>query len=203
MRRVHCCNDRDPLVRGRGSSCALNGCINDAHCMAYLLKSKFGFQDADITLLTDDQGNPSRWPTRANMLCAHSFVTRLEGRVYVVRGSRSSRSSQGSKGWRPHCWLFSGGKHWCCWWPRRTTYTAWPSLAACGQWDAGAAARVEPAPVTGFQSAGAVVQGCLQPCTAVEVGGSGVSCGCWHSPCTLGGWQLLMWHAQPPSDHLL
>jgi len=54
----------------RGTHCALGGCINDAHCMAYLLTSRFGFQDADITLLSDDQGDPSRWPTRANMLCA-------------------------------------------------------------------------------------------------------------------------------------
>ena len=28
----------------RGSHCALGGCINDAHCMMYLLKSRFGFQ---------------------------------------------------------------------------------------------------------------------------------------------------------------
>jgi len=58
----------------RGTHCALGGCINDAHCMAYLLKSRFGFQDADITLLSDDQGDPSRWPTRANMLCAAGFA---------------------------------------------------------------------------------------------------------------------------------
>ncbi len=51
----------------RGSSNALNGCINDAHCMMFLLKSRFQFQDSDFRVLTDDQASPSQWPTRANM----------------------------------------------------------------------------------------------------------------------------------------
>ncbi|KAK9846629.1 hypothetical protein WJX81_007951 [Elliptochloris bilobata] len=58
-----------------GSHCALGGCINDAHCMAYMLKSRFGFQDADITMLTDDQGDPNRWPTRGNMLYQMQMLT--------------------------------------------------------------------------------------------------------------------------------
>lgn len=29
----------------RGSSAALQGCVNDAKCMAYLLKTRFGFKD--------------------------------------------------------------------------------------------------------------------------------------------------------------
>jgi len=45
----------------------LNGCINDAHCMMFLLKSRFQFQDSDFRVLTDDQASPSQWPTRANM----------------------------------------------------------------------------------------------------------------------------------------
>ena len=52
----------------RGASFALNGCINDALCMRHLLKTRFGFRDEDIMLLTDDQANPQRWPTRANMI---------------------------------------------------------------------------------------------------------------------------------------
>jgi hypothetical protein len=52
----------------RGSSFALNGCINDALCVRHLLKTRFGFQDADIMLLTDDQSDPQKWPTRANMI---------------------------------------------------------------------------------------------------------------------------------------
>ena len=53
----------------RGAPFALNGCINDALCLKHLLvKRSFGFRDEDIMLLTDDQPNPDRWPTRANML---------------------------------------------------------------------------------------------------------------------------------------
>ena len=51
----------------RGTASALNGCINDAHCMMFLLKSRFQFQDADFRVLTDDQGSPACWPTKANM----------------------------------------------------------------------------------------------------------------------------------------
>jgi hypothetical protein len=57
----------DSFVCCRGSSNALNGCINDAHCMMFLLKSRFQFQDSDLRVLTDDQASPSQWPTRANM----------------------------------------------------------------------------------------------------------------------------------------
>ena len=52
----------------RGARFQLNGCINDALCMRHLLKTRFGFRDEDIMLLTDDQPNPQRWPTRANMI---------------------------------------------------------------------------------------------------------------------------------------
>ena len=46
----------------------LKGCINDAHCMKYLLTTRLGFREADIVMLTDDQNNPQAWPTRANMV---------------------------------------------------------------------------------------------------------------------------------------
>ena len=52
----------------RGSPYALRGCINDVHCMRHLLITRFGFTDADIQLLTDDQAHPAGWPTRGNML---------------------------------------------------------------------------------------------------------------------------------------
>ena len=52
----------------RGSRNALQGCINDAHCMRYLLMSKMGFTDADVQMLTDDLPFPAGWPTRGNML---------------------------------------------------------------------------------------------------------------------------------------
>ncbi len=70
---VHCRGSSNAIypqivcVSRRGSSNALNGCINDAHCMMFLLKSRFQFQDSDFRVLTDDQASPSQWPTRANM----------------------------------------------------------------------------------------------------------------------------------------
>ncbi|EGD76981.1 hypothetical protein PTSG_07324 [Salpingoeca rosetta] len=51
-----------------GTSAELGGCINDARCMHYLLKTKFGFQDADILLLTEDNPNPIMHPTRQNII---------------------------------------------------------------------------------------------------------------------------------------
>ena len=33
-----------------------------------MLKTRFGFRDEDITMLTDDQNSPAAWPTRGNML---------------------------------------------------------------------------------------------------------------------------------------
>ena len=52
----------------RGSQHELKGCINDAHCMKYLLTTRLGFKDSDIVMLTDDQSNPQAWPTRGNMV---------------------------------------------------------------------------------------------------------------------------------------
>lgn len=52
----------------RGSDCALNGCINDAHCMAFLLTSKFGFRQENMRMLLDDNPNFNERPTRQNMM---------------------------------------------------------------------------------------------------------------------------------------
>lgn len=60
----------------RGSDNALNGCINDAKCMQYLLKTRFGFKEEDITMLTDDQSDPAKWPTGNNM---RAHMQRLVG----------------------------------------------------------------------------------------------------------------------------
>lgn len=60
--------DGDVVSWCRGSSAELRGCINDAHCMRYLLKTRFNFQDSDIVMLTDDAPAPQSWPTRANMV---------------------------------------------------------------------------------------------------------------------------------------
>ncbi|KAL3143777.1 hypothetical protein ABBQ32_003606 [Trebouxia sp. C0010 RCD-2024] len=61
---------RKALICGcnyRGTNSALNGCINDAQCMMFLLKSRFQFQDSDFRVLTDDQGSPGQWPTKDNI----------------------------------------------------------------------------------------------------------------------------------------
>lgn len=50
-----------------GTSAQLRGCINDAKCMDYLLKTKFGFKQENILMMTDDCPDPLRRPTRANM----------------------------------------------------------------------------------------------------------------------------------------
>lgn len=49
-----------------GTSAALAGCENDARCLEYLLRSRFGFDD--VTLLLDSSPHPQSWPTRANLL---------------------------------------------------------------------------------------------------------------------------------------
>lgn len=50
------------------TSAELRGCINDAKCMEYLLKSKFGFRQENILMMTDDHPDPLRRPTKANMM---------------------------------------------------------------------------------------------------------------------------------------
>ena len=57
-----------PAGACRGSSCALGGCINDAHCMAFLLTSKFGFRQDNMRMLLDDNPNFQQRPTRQNMM---------------------------------------------------------------------------------------------------------------------------------------
>lgn len=54
-----------------GTSSALGGCVNDALCMAYLLKTKFGFEAGNIRTLRDDaEGGraPGIMPTHANII---------------------------------------------------------------------------------------------------------------------------------------
>ena len=55
-------------MRSRGSPHELKGCINDSHCIKYLLTTRLGFRPEDIVMLTDDQNAPQAWPTRANIV---------------------------------------------------------------------------------------------------------------------------------------
>ena len=50
-----------------GSSSQLNGCINDARCMDYLLRNRIGVPPENILFMSDDHQDPFRRPTRANM----------------------------------------------------------------------------------------------------------------------------------------
>lgn len=58
-----------------GTRAALQGCVNDAHCLRHLLVSRLGFSPESITLLTDDAPDPRAWPTRSNVLWhAHALA---------------------------------------------------------------------------------------------------------------------------------
>eukprot|EP00276_Gloeochaete_wittrockiana_P004318 CAMPEP_0184643872 /NCGR_PEP_ID=MMETSP0308-20130426/689_1 /TAXON_ID=38269 /ORGANISM="Gloeochaete witrockiana, Strain SAG 46.84" /LENGTH=296 /DNA_ID=CAMNT_0027072103 /DNA_START=224 /DNA_END=1114 /DNA_ORIENTATION=+ len=52
----------------------LNGCINDAKCMKYLLQTKFGYQESDMLMLTDEETDPLKRPTRANIINAMRWL---------------------------------------------------------------------------------------------------------------------------------
>lgn len=57
-----------------GTSQELRGCINDAHNMMKFLCDRFGYQQEDIVLLTDDASNPRQIPTRENMIAAMQWL---------------------------------------------------------------------------------------------------------------------------------
>jgi hypothetical protein len=48
-----------------GTKAALNGCINDCSNLGKMLKTKYGYEDNDITMLTDNTDNK---PTKANII---------------------------------------------------------------------------------------------------------------------------------------
>ncbi|XP_065872002.1 metacaspase-1-like [Euphorbia lathyris] len=48
----------------------LKGCINDAKCMKYLLINKFKFPESSILMLTEEETDPYRRPTKQNMRMA-------------------------------------------------------------------------------------------------------------------------------------
>lgn len=52
----------------RGTESQLNGCINDANCMKYMLTTKFGYPAKDVLFMTDDQADPLLKPTRTNII---------------------------------------------------------------------------------------------------------------------------------------
>ncbi|KZV57947.1 metacaspase-1 [Dorcoceras hygrometricum] len=48
----------------------LKGCLNDAKCMKYLLMNKFQFPESSILMLTEEERDPYRIPTKQNMRMA-------------------------------------------------------------------------------------------------------------------------------------
>ncbi|KAL7120908.1 hypothetical protein ACP275_02G150100 [Erythranthe tilingii] len=48
----------------------LKGCINDAKCMKHLLTNKFRFPESSILMLTEEETDPYRIPTKHNMRMA-------------------------------------------------------------------------------------------------------------------------------------
>mmetsp|Transcript_9073 Transcript_9073/g.22825 ORF Transcript_9073/g.22825 Transcript_9073/m.22825 type:complete len:433 (+) Transcript_9073:220-1518(+) len=62
-----------------GTQSELRGCINDAQCMHYLLKTKFGFPDTEVLMLRDDSvgmRDPRLMPTRANIVAGMDWLMR-------------------------------------------------------------------------------------------------------------------------------
>ncbi|OMJ12727.1 Metacaspase-1 [Smittium culicis] len=52
----------------------LRGCINDVHRMKKFIMEHFQFKESDMVILTDDQKNPNRLPTRNNILKAMKWL---------------------------------------------------------------------------------------------------------------------------------
>ncbi|KAK4792508.1 hypothetical protein SAY86_022943 [Trapa natans] len=52
----------------------LKGCFNDARCMKFLLVSRFKFPESSILLLTEEESDPYRRPTRQNMINAMRWL---------------------------------------------------------------------------------------------------------------------------------
>lgn len=74
-----CTGNRKALLIGInyiGTRNQLRGCINDAHNMFNFLTSRYGYNSDDIVLLTDDQQDMVRVPTRANIIRAMQWLVK-------------------------------------------------------------------------------------------------------------------------------
>ncbi|PQM38949.1 metacaspase-1 [Prunus yedoensis var. nudiflora] len=57
-------------VSYKNSKHELKGCINDANCMRYLLVNRFHFPESSILMLTEEEADPNRHPSKQNMIKA-------------------------------------------------------------------------------------------------------------------------------------
>lgn len=72
-----CTGKRKALIIGCnyiGTKNQLRGCINDANAMRRFLIDRFGYKAEDIVMLTDDQRELVKVPTRANMIRAMQWL---------------------------------------------------------------------------------------------------------------------------------
>jgi len=72
-----CTGQRKALIIGInyiGTKNQLRGCINDANAMRKFLIDRFGYRSEDIVMLTDDQRELVKVPTRANMIRAMQWL---------------------------------------------------------------------------------------------------------------------------------
>ncbi|XP_058104124.1 metacaspase-1 isoform X1 [Magnolia sinica] len=53
----------------------LKGCINDAKCMRYLLVNRFKFPESSIIMLTEEETDPYKIPTKNNLRMALFWLT--------------------------------------------------------------------------------------------------------------------------------
>ncbi|GBG64523.1 hypothetical protein CBR_g45219 [Chara braunii] len=59
-----------------GTKYMLKGCLNDAKCMKYMLTQKFGFNEQNIVLLTEEAKDRGRIPTKINIMQALYWLMR-------------------------------------------------------------------------------------------------------------------------------
>lgn len=52
----------------------LKGCINDANCMKFMLMKRFQFPESCILMLTEEEADPMRWPTKNNITMAMHWL---------------------------------------------------------------------------------------------------------------------------------
>lgn len=58
-----------------GSSNELKGCVNDVKNMSRFLNERFGYSWQDMVILTDDQRQPNKLPTRDNIIRAMQWLS--------------------------------------------------------------------------------------------------------------------------------
>ncbi|KFK29002.1 hypothetical protein AALP_AA7G076600 [Arabis alpina] len=61
-------------VTYKNSKDELKGCINDAKCMKFMLMKHFHFPESSILMLTEEEVDPMRWPTKNNIRTAMHWL---------------------------------------------------------------------------------------------------------------------------------